>query len=297
MNEVQKIIKEICEEKDINFKLVSKDWVSMLEKNGTTKYIVGYKFPLNDQAVSKVCDDKYALYEVMKEYNIPMTEHYIVFKGYDKQEVEEYCKKYDFNMVVQNNVGTCGRDMYHVESRLELFTRLDELLEKEHSINVSPYYNIKTEYRIVILKGNAELIYGKKKPIVYGNGKKTKYELLCEFNLKYFSNLDNISELKEVLPEGEKYEYNWQFNLSKGSIPFFEEDSKKLENLKDMAKNIADKLGINFASVDLMELEDGSLLLLEVNSGVMMKHLINNFENGRLIAKRLYTKVIDEMFK
>lgn len=297
MNEVQKIIKEICDEKGIKFKLVSKDWISILEKDGKAKYIVGYKFPLNDQSVSKVCDDKYALYEVMKEYNIPMAEHYIVFKGYDKQKVEEYCKKYAFNMVVQNNVGTCGRDMYHVQTKLELFQRLDELLEKEHSINISPFYNIKTEYRTIILKDKAELIYGKRKPTIYGDGKKTKYELLCEFNLKYFSKLDNIGDLKEVLPEGEKFEYNWQFNLSKGAMPFFEEDSKKLEKIKNMAKNVSDKLEISFASVDLMELEDGSLLLLEVNSGVMMKHIINNFENGRLIAKRIYTKVIEEMFK
>jgi len=34
MNNVQKIIKEICDEKDIKFKLLSKDWIIMLEKEG-----------------------------------------------------------------------------------------------------------------------------------------------------------------------------------------------------------------------------------------------------------------------
>ena len=33
MNNVQKIIKEICDEKDIKFKLLSKDWIMMLEKD------------------------------------------------------------------------------------------------------------------------------------------------------------------------------------------------------------------------------------------------------------------------
>ena len=64
----------------------------ILEKDHNFKYIVGYKFPLNNQAVGRICDDKYALYEVMKESDIPVAEHYIVFNNYDKTKIIEYCK-------------------------------------------------------------------------------------------------------------------------------------------------------------------------------------------------------------
>ena len=71
MNNVQKIVKEICSELNIKFSLVSQDWIMVLEKDDKVKYVVGYKFPLNDQATGRVCDDKYALYEVLTKFNIP----------------------------------------------------------------------------------------------------------------------------------------------------------------------------------------------------------------------------------
>ncbi|MBE5757728.1 MAG: hypothetical protein E7345_02215 [Clostridiales bacterium] len=297
MNNVQKIIKEICEEKGINFKLVSKDWVIILEKGKKIRYITGYKFPLNNQAVSKVCDDKFALYDVIKEFNIPVAEHVILFKNYDKQKILNYCEKYNFKMVVKSNTGTCGNDMFYITKKSELFKKIDKLLKKHYSLSLSPYYDIKTEYRNIVLNNNVELVYGKKKPVVIGDGKSTIYELLCEFNKNYFEKIKNDGKLKKVLKENEIFEYNWQFNLSKGSMPFMIDDNKLVNKLKKLALEITQKLGTSFVSVDIIELTNGELLLLEVNSGVMMDNLSKNLEDGYDIAKNIYSKVIDEMFK
>ena len=297
MNNVQRIIKEICDEKNINFKLVSKDWIVILQKEDKIRYIVGYKFPLNNQAVGKICDDKYALYEIVRQFDIPIVEHYIVFKKYDKEKIIEYCKKYNFNIVIKNNLGTCGNDMYHTTDRKDFFDKLDELLSKNYSVSLSPYYDIKTEYRTIILNDKVELVYGKKRPIVIGNGKSTIYELLCDFNKKYFRTINNKDDLKEVLKLNEQYEYNWQFNLSKGAMPFLVEDKTKEKKIKEMAKRISTMLGTAFASIDIIELKDGSLLMLEANSGVMIDNFSENIENGKVIAKNIYNKVLDEMFK
>ena len=297
LNNVQKIICEICDEKKINCKLVSKDWIFVLQKNNKVEFIVGYKFPLNNQCSGKICDDKFAMYDVLKEFNIPIVEHFIVFNNYNREKIIEYCKKYNFNMVLKNNVGTCGNDMFHVENENDLFEKLDELLSKNYSVSLNPYYDIKTEYRIIILDNNAELVYGKKKPIVIGNGKKTIYELLCEFNPNYFITNDKAKKLTKILDKGEIFEYNWQFNLSKGAMPFLIKDQSKTKMLVERAKQITEILGVGFASVDLVELNDGSILLLEVNSGVMMENISKNFPNGKQIAKRIYAKVIDKMFE
>ena len=64
-----------------------------------------------------------------------------------------------------------------------------------------------------------------------------------------------------------------------------------------MALEVAKVLGIKFASVDIIELYDGTLLVLESNSGVMMSNFSVNLEEGKDIAKDIYTKVIKEMFK
>lgn len=296
MNNMQKIIKEICNEKNINFTLVSNDWIIILEKDNQKRYIIGYKFPLNNQSVGKICDDKYAIYEIMKTFNIPVVEHFIAFNNYNKEEIIDYCQKYNFNVVVKDNCGTCGKNMYHTKNKRELLKRINELLKVTESIVISPYYNIKIEYRNIILNDEIELIYGKKKPIIKGNGKNTIYELLYEFNKEYFRKISDKS-LNKVLKKGEIYEYNWQFNLSKGSIPFLLENKQKEAILKQMAKNISNIIGTKFASIDIVELEDNRLLLLEINSGVMMDNISVNLENGQNIAKGIYSKAIDEMFK
>ena len=55
-------------------------------------------------------------------------------------------------------------------------------------------------------------------------------------------------------------------------------------------------IGLNFVSVDIVELEGGELKILEVNSGVMMENLVKLEKDGYEIAKRIYEQAIDNMF-
>ena len=66
------IIKEICKEKDIEYQELSDDWIIKLKKNNKIRFIVGYKFDLNTQALSEICNDKYALYTVLSSENLPI---------------------------------------------------------------------------------------------------------------------------------------------------------------------------------------------------------------------------------
>ena len=297
MNNVQKIVKEICSELNIKFSLVSQDWIMVLEKDDKVKYVVGYKFPLNDQATGRVCDDKYALYEVLTKYGIPIIEHKIVHKNYDRNVIIDYCNKYNNDMVIKTNLGTCGSGVFHKNNIEDIFNIMDELLIDNYSISLCPYYDIKTEYRSIVLNDNIELVYGKKKPIVIGNGKNTIYELLLEFNRSYFDKIECDDKLNRVLNKDEVFEYNWQFNLSKGAMPFLLDDKDKEYRIRDMALSVSKVLGIKFASVDIIELNNGELLVLETNSGVMMSNFSVNLSNGKDIAKDIYTKVVKEMFK
>ncbi len=297
MNSLQKLLYDICQNKNINFELVSKNWIAVLQKDNKVRYIAGYKFPLNNHASALVCDDKYALYDVLKKFNIPVAEHHILFNNYNKEEVISYAKKYNFNIVVKSNIGTCGNNMYHTLNEKDLFKHIDELLLKNYSISISPYYEIKNEYRSIILNDKIEVFYGKEKPIVIGDGKKTIYELLLEFNNYYFSKIKPSPKLNRVLNKDEIYEYNWQFNLSKGSRPFLEVNNTLKSNIEKLALEVFKLLNLKFVSIDIIELVSGELLVLEANSGVMMENFIELIPNGKEIATSLYSKVIDEMFK
>lgn len=296
MNFIQTIIKEICEEKNIEFNLVSKDWIIVLKKNNKVRYISGYKFDLNNHAVGNICDDKYALYDTLKLLNIPIIEHKIVFRNYSIDDITSYGEKYNYDLVVKSNTGTCGNGMFHITTKEELLTSIDKLLIRNYSISICPFYKIKNEYRSIILDNNIELFYGKKRPIVIGDGIKTIKELLCEFNNNYFSTIKD-DKLDKILDKNVEFIYNWQHNLSKGSIPFEENDTDLKNKIQTLAIDTFKKLNLRFASVDIVELESGEIMILEINSGVMIDNYTKFVPNGRQICKNIYSKAIDKMFE
>ena len=296
MNYVQEIIKEICEEKNIEFNLVSKDWIMILKKDDKIRSISGYKFCLNNHSSGIICDDKYALYDTLKLLNIPVAEHKIVFRGYNKEEIINFFQKNNNDIVVKDNKGTCGLNVYHVTTIEELFKYLDLLLVDNSSISLCPFYKIKNEYRTIILNNDIELFYGKQRPIVYGDGKKSIKELLCEFNYNYFSKIDD-KKLDAILEKNEEYIYNWQHNLSRGAIPFEETDENLKNKIQTLAKKAFNALDLKFASIDIIELESNEILILEINSGVMIDKYAQFVKNGEKICKNIYSKAIDSMFE
>lgn len=289
------VIKEICNELNIDYKTISKDWITILEKDEKVHYIVGYKFDLNGNGISRIMDDKYAFYELVKLYKFPIIEHNIIFKNYDKKEVETLFCKYNKEVVIKINTGTCGKDVYKVNKIEELFKLLDDLLNNNFSLSLCPYVNIKNEYRVILLDDEVLLTYGKIKPVVYGDGKKSIKDLLIEFNPYYFNKIDNLP--KKILKTNEFYEYSWKFNLYQGAMPFLEIDDKIKKNIIKEGLKIAKKLNLRFCSLDFVIDDNDNLLLMEANSGVMMDNFIKIIPNGMDIAKDIYRKVINKMYK
>lgn len=289
------VIKEICNELNIDYKTISKDWITILEKDEKVHYIVGYKFDLNGNGISRIMDDKYAFYELVKLYKFPIIEHNIIFKNYDKKEVETLFCKYNKEVVIKINTGTCGKDVYKVNKIEELFKLLDDLLNNNFSLSLCPYVNIKNEYRVILLDDEVLLTYGKIKPVVYGDGKKSIKDLLIEFNPYYFNKIDNLP--KKILKTNEFYEYSWKFNLYQGAMPFLEIDDKIKKKIIKEGLKIAKKLNLRFCSLDFVIDDNDNLLLMEANSGVMMDNFIKTIPNGMDIAKDIYRKAINKMYK
>lgn len=307
MNKFQSIIKEICDEENIDYSLLSKDWITMLEKDGQTRFIAGYKFDLNSHGFGGVVDDKYATYDVLIKKQIPIIKHQIIFNTDNHNQyaknantyeiVEEYFKNYQEDIVLKKNDSTCGNEVYHITKKEDLKKCLANLFSKSFSISLCPYYKIKTEYRLIILKNKCVLMYGKIRPVVVGDGKKTLEELLLDFNPTYFKNKLKDKFYQKVLAKGEAYEYSWQFNLSKGAKPFKIENSKQEERLLKFLNKITNAIDIGFCSIDIIETEEDELLIMELNSGIMMENYITAMPDGKVTAKKIYKAAIKEMFK
>ena len=306
-NNFKEIIKEICTEDNIKYKFLSKDWVIMLEKDGKTRFIYGYKFDLNSHGIGLIADDKYALYEVLKSKNIPVIEHKIVYNKMNNLDyaigcntyeyVKEYFEKNNNNIVIKPNDGTCGKNVFNVTDVNEIDIVLDKIFLKNYSISMCPFYKIKHEYRAIMLDGENKLLYTKYLPIVTGDGNKTIRQLLLDFNYDYFIDKLEDSKYDKVLPKNKTFEYNWKFNLSQGSIAKKLNDKVLQDRLIKIAKQVCKEINLKFGSIDIIETTNNELLVLEVNSGVMLENYIRLNPNEYIYAKDIYRNAIKNLFK
>lgn len=295
MSVYNELLKEICLEKNISLTIKSKGWEYILEKDHQTRYILGYHFDLNNAAISSVLDDKYAFYELLTYKNYPINKHHILFKNYNQKEVKELFNEYNKDVVIKTNIGTCGDGVYRIQDENVLFEILDKLLNHNYSVSLCPYLDIKEEYRVIILSNQAELVYGKVKPVVVGNGKDSIKELLTKFNPHFFGKLEGLPT--DILPENTEYMYDWKFNLSKGANINLELSDELKSRLTDLAESIARDINIKFCSIDITLDKNNNLSVMEANSGVMMENFIFLVPNGRNIAKKIYSKAINLMFE
>lgn len=304
-NVIHEFLDEICKELNIEYEYLSKDWVIKLKKDNKTRFITGYKFDLNNHALGNIFDDKYALYEVLKNENIPIIEHNILYSNENQSHyaidcndisiIKEYFKSHNSKIVIKSNTGNSGKEVYLINNVNDIEPILNELFINNYSISYCPFYEALREYRIIVLNNNIKLIYQKIKPIVVGDGKKTIKELLLDFNYFYFKDIYLDDTFNRILPKDEKYEYDWKFNLSKGAIAELVDNKEKIEYLTNIVKSITEKIDIGFASIDIIEVKDNRYYVMEINSGVTMKKVI--YTIGPEIVKSIYKEAIAELFK
>lgn len=292
-----KIIKQICQEKSIQYEELSDDWIIKLTKENRNKFIVGYKFDLNNQATSEICNDKFALYAVLKSEEIPVIEYNILFKN-EEDKLEKYFYEYNQNVVLKPNNGTCGNNVLHICEYDKLKSEYNKLISKCYSVDICPFYEIESEYRVIYLP-TKQHIYKKVKPIITGDGVHSVKELLIEFNSEYFGderNLKNENISADYIPKfGEKIEYEWRFNLSRGAkIADVDDEEKNI--LMNMINNIIKVIDLKFVSIDIVKLTNNQYMVMEINSGVMMENLVKLQDDGIQIAKSVYGEAIDLMF-
>lgn len=306
MSICKNIIQEVCLEEGISFSSLSKDWVMILEKDNKSRMLVGNKFDLNGHALGLICDDKYALYEVLKHYNIPIVEHNIVYAPSNNATFAVGCNsldylkelflKYNKSVVLKRNRGFIGNGVYHIVDEDDLEEKYNLLCVKNDSLSLSPFMEIENEYRVIMLNGNVELIYKKELPIVVGDGKSTLRELLLDFNYEFFEDYD--SDNKDIiLKNGEEFVYNWQFNLSKGARASLDINEDVKKQVLELAYKVARKVDFKFVSIDIIKASDNKYYVLEINSGVTMNKCTNKIPNGYSIAKEIYRKAVLELFK
>lgn len=310
MKNLQRIIKQIALENDLSYEVLSCDLIIKLTKGNKIRYINGYKFGLNSHSLGLILDDKYATYELLNSLGISVCKHHILFRptnhnSYAKNYNSfDYCYdlflKYNKNVILKVNNGTCGDGVYHITTKNKLKKVYNHLLKYNFSISLCPYYDIKNEYRVILLNNEIKIMYGKINPVVIGNGKDKLIDLLKDFNINYFgykANLKKNINYNKVLKKDEKFIYDFKYNLSKGSIITEDIDKETKSIISKMAKDVSKKINLGFGSIDIIKTNDDKYYVLEINSGVMIENYIKLTSDGFKKAKKVYEEAVLEMFK
>lgn len=305
-NFFKEIIEEILNELNMNWTKLSYGWIYKVEKNDKTKYIKQNMLSLNEIVPSQIASDKYATYEVLKENKIPCIEYTMIFnpkkrKKYVNSNISEqiinYFNKYNNSVVIKPNDGNSGNDVYKCKNIEEVEIAIQKIFEDKDSLSICPYYEIDTEYRIVYLFGECLLIFGKHKPYVIGDSKNSVEELMIKNGMKYAVEKISKEKLRYIPENQEKFEISWKHNLSEGAKAEIVVDKDLKERLEKIAIEAAKSIDINFASIDIAHLNNDELKVLEINASVCLSKFKDQVEDGRKIAKDIYTKAINKMFE
>lgn len=299
----RKMIEEICREKEIEKVDLSYDWISILKKGNIEKKLINYTFDLNSIVSKRLAKDKYATYELLKYYKIPIIEHNVIFNEQIIPNVKTINRHYkalknDRKQVIKANDSSEGKDVYVCSEQQKKIQIVESMFEKEiQAVVVCPYMNIEYEYRAIFLYGEVIYIYKKQKPFVIGDGKLRIRELMKK-QLKYLIEPIDGLDFEYIPAKGEEILVGWKHNLSNGAIPLIvNEEDLYYKKVKNIALKVGKTMELNFASIDVSVTEDKKVYVMEVNSAVEISKFCELVPNGYEIGKSIYSKVIDKMFE
>ena len=161
------MVKAVCAAHDIRCTLVSNDWVARLEKADTVRWVFGYKFDVNGSAAASVAQDKVATYLVLREAGLACVPHILARTGLldmiTPQDAGAALAN-DRPVVIKPLTGTGGRGAERCD---DIQTALAKIAANtEPAWALSPYLDLTSERRVIVLDGQVLLAYEKRNPII-----------------------------------------------------------------------------------------------------------------------------------
>ena len=267
-----RIIRELSEELGIETETYSNDWGFRLQKDGKTRFIVGYHFPLNLSSAKELCQDKSLTYDALRSAGVPAVPHIFVpsVNAGGDPDLEKWRPFLQDLItttgyaVVNDNYGTGGNRVFRYDNADDAIAKIAELHKMIYGAAVCPWQEIREEYRVTMLDGEPQLVIRKERR-------------------------------SKILPDGTKKYLEWRHNLGLGAVAYRVTDPEVLQKVEAVAVRAAEAVNIRFASVDVVETEEG-FQILEVNAGVMMEHFAGQDEEAYETAKSIYRKALVKVF-
>ncbi len=310
---IVKFLKKFCSERDYVLIPLSDHWIFQITKGDSSHIIFGYDLGLNRSTTNHVCRDKAATHALLEQNGVPSIPHtvflhpeYLKLFGSSGNwaKISELFEDYGRDVVLKPNDGTAGRDVFRASDQASLEESFQAVLQKSRSVAISPFVEIENEIRVYVLDGEAQIVLSKTVPTIIGDGASSFLSLAEQqvdertINLLLTRSPDLAKKLSQTFStlKGEKVRLNWKHNLGLGSLPMLLK-SEEREREIEIACAASRVLNLRFGSVDLALASDGSIKVLEANSGVMVENFARMGDAGNALASDLYEKALDLAFR
>jgi glutathione synthase/RimK-type ligase-like ATP-grasp enzyme len=242
----------------ITFRSFSEDWVLRLQRDTTVRYVVGYQFDHNLSAMSAVATDKVATSTLLSAADVPVVEHILVRSTpHETIPTAALAARFSGPFVIKPLDGSGGRGVQIVATTEE--AQHVVLASGEIAWAASPLLDVAAEYRVILLDETPLVVYEKTHPVMHHGLK--------------------------------------MFNLGMGAHATDMADSHRKEQLEQLASAAARALSLRLASIDIVQLRDGSLSVLEVNDGIMMENYARQSAEYNNRAAQVYDAIVEAMFR
>jgi glutathione synthase/RimK-type ligase-like ATP-grasp enzyme len=241
----------------ISCEAMSQNWLLRLQRNDTIRWAVGYQFDLNTAGANAVAQDKVATYLALKRSGLPVVQHVLVRSMPNEPVPVHHLRElFDGPFVIKPLNASGGRGV-------QLVAGADKAAEVIRASDVaawaaSPFCDISTEYRVMLLDGKVLLAYQKTQPVTL---------------------------------DGLKF-----FNLGLGAVPQDIADAAQADQVATLAQTVCRELSLRLAAVDIVQLASGELRVLEVNDGIMMENYARTSDAYRARAEGVYDAIVAAMF-
>jgi glutathione synthase/RimK-type ligase-like ATP-grasp enzyme len=294
-------VRRLAAERGVEVASFAGDWILRLTRGAWTEHVVGYVFPLNSAGARAVSADKAATAELLAARGVPCVAHHLVLRpdlapyvgsGGNWRRLLDLGERHGWDLVVKPNEGTGGEGVVRVRSARELEAAIHDGFARHRALALSPFHEIETEYRAVLLDDEGLLTYAKRRPVVVGDGARSVGVLAEAAGLD--ASLLALDLRGRVPDEGRRVLLDWRHNLQLGSVPRPIDDAATRAEVERLAAAAAGTLGLRFASVDVVETADG-LAVLEANAGVMLEAYARAVPGGPATAQQIYGAALDAL--
>lgn len=252
-------IKRACKKYGIRYDSFSDEWILRLTLDDQRQFVLGYNFDCNGQAAAAIARDKAATYDLLKESGIASMQHKLLStldSPVPDRAVIDEMMHYYESIVVKPVLGSRGENVAR-------FWSADDALRYIEGSNVAswaiaPYAAIVSETRLIVLDDMVHVAYEKINP----------------------REIDGLR----------------MYNLHLGA------DAKRLvisdidEGMVSIAKAAMGAIGLRLGAVDIIKTADGSLSVIEINSGFSLEHYARQSPEYREEVELFYENLTRRLF-